>query len=326
MAIDAANAGTRGIFCEKPMAMNLREADRMLDACRASGSRLIINHQRYYEPAYVRARAMLAEDAIGSIRSAEAYCRASTLLGDGTHAIHMLLCLMRNRRVSHLIGQVDAHWSEGPDPMPQSENSGVAFLALEQDTWAYLTWGRASGEPEGFLHPGDWYRYYQSFVIYGDEGRLEIGSDGPEDELRYLRIRRGPQVEHVQGLNQMDKITLHRSCITMAIRDLVCSIETGCSHPLDGEGGRDVMEIIMAIYESARMHECVKLQSIGSPMGTAQVLPSRIPLSRLVHTRISPLDLMIDSGHLPMERPGRYDVRSFLLKGEETAREKRDGK
>ena len=67
----------------------------------------------------------------------------------------------------------------------------------------------------------------------------------------------------------------------------------------------------MAIYESARMHECVKLQPIGSPLD---------PAARLIHTRLSPLDLMIDSGHLPVERPGRFDVRAFLLRGEAMAR------
>jgi hypothetical protein len=51
----------------------------------------------------------------------------------------------------------------------------------------------------------------------------------------------------------------------------------------------------MAIYESARMHEVVQL-----------------PL----RTHANPLDLMIESGDLPIERPGRYDIRAFLLSGE----------
>jgi hypothetical protein len=35
-----------------------------------------------------------------------------------------------------------------------------------------------------------------------------------------------------------------------------------------------------------------------------------------LQTRLNPLDLMIDSGHLVPERPGRYDIRAFLLRGE----------
>jgi hypothetical protein len=35
-----------------------------------------------------------------------------------------------------------------------------------------------------------------------------------------------------------------------------------------------------------------------------------------LQTRLNPLDLMVESGHLEPERPGRYDIRAFLLRGE----------
>jgi hypothetical protein len=35
-----------------------------------------------------------------------------------------------------------------------------------------------------------------------------------------------------------------------------------------------------------------------------------------LRTRLTPLDLMVESGHLVPERPGRYDIRSFLLRDE----------
>jgi hypothetical protein len=51
----------------------------------------------------------------------------------------------------------------------------------------------------------------------------------------------------------------------------------------------------MAIYESARRHEVV-----------------RFPLQ----TRLNPLEVMLDTGRLPIERPGRYDIRTGLVRGE----------
>ena len=50
-----------------------------------------------------------------------------------------------------------------------------------------------------------------------------------------------------------------------------------------------VMEIMMALYESARLKEV-----------------TRLPLP----TRANPLDLMVESGDLPILRPGKYDIRS----------------
>ena len=52
--------GRRASCAKKPMAMDLAEADEMLAACRASGSRLTISHQRYYMPQYTRARQLIA--------------------------------------------------------------------------------------------------------------------------------------------------------------------------------------------------------------------------------------------------------------------------
>jgi hypothetical protein len=67
------------------------------------------------------------------------------------------------------------------------------------------------------------------------------------------------------------------------------------AHRGRGENGYKALEMIHAIYESARCHEKV-------------VLPLR--------TRLNPLDLMVESGHLAPQRPGRYEIRSRMLRGE----------
>lgn len=63
----------------------------------------------------------------------------------------------------------------------------------------------------------------------------------------------------------------------------------------EGTKGRATLEILMAIYESVRTHGVV-----------------RIPL----RTRVNPLDLLVETGQLPIEYPGKYDIRSFLVRGE----------
>ena len=55
------------------------------------------------------------------------------------------------------------------------------------------------------------------------------------------------------------------------------------------------MEMVHAIYESARLHEKV-------------ILP--------MQTLLNPLDIMVESGHLAPKRPGRYDIRAARLRGE----------
>ena len=70
------------------------------------------------------------------------------------------------------------------------------------------------------------------------------------------------------------------------------------THRGEATYGFKAVEMMTAAYESARLHERV-------------VFP--------VQTRVDPLDLMVDSGHLPVRHPGRYDTRARLLRGENIA-------
>ena len=85
-------------------------ADRMLTACRLSGTQLTIGHQRCcYTPQYDSGGNSSHRARLATVRSAEAYLLPSCIHTDGTHTIHMLLSLLINPRVSHLLAQVDGH-------------------------------------------------------------------------------------------------------------------------------------------------------------------------------------------------------------------------
>ena len=58
------------------------EGQRMIDACRASGSKLTISHQRYYNPQYAQARELIAQGAIGEVRFVEAMGMAPSIHTD----------------------------------------------------------------------------------------------------------------------------------------------------------------------------------------------------------------------------------------------------
>lgn len=60
----AARAG-KDVFCEKPLALALEEADAALDAVAKAGVRLQIGFMRRYDPAYVNARKRIEAGEIG---------------------------------------------------------------------------------------------------------------------------------------------------------------------------------------------------------------------------------------------------------------------
>ena len=178
MVVAAAEHGVKGIMCEKPMAMNLDEAQQMVDACRSSGTRLTISHQRYYNSQYTRARELIAQGAIGKVRFAEAFGMAPSIHTDGTHTIHMLLSLLGDPKIHYLIAQIDGN-SDYQYYGHRCDHGGNAFITFENGCYAHLTWGLHKHGLSERLHPlWDFQRHqYHAFVIYGEEGRLELDGD-----------------------------------------------------------------------------------------------------------------------------------------------------
>lgn len=62
--IAAAEAG-KHVLCEKPMAMNVDECDRMITACRANNVKLGIAYYRHFYPAIKRIKEIIAAGEIG---------------------------------------------------------------------------------------------------------------------------------------------------------------------------------------------------------------------------------------------------------------------
>lgn len=65
-AIVAAARAGKHVYCEKPIALDLAEADRAIAAVKEAGVMLQIGFMRRYDPAYREAKRLIDEDRIGS--------------------------------------------------------------------------------------------------------------------------------------------------------------------------------------------------------------------------------------------------------------------
>ena len=61
----AAAAAGKHVLCEKPMALNLAECDRMIAACQANGVQLGIAYYRHFYPVIARLKELIAAGEIG---------------------------------------------------------------------------------------------------------------------------------------------------------------------------------------------------------------------------------------------------------------------
>ncbi|HUF63771.1 MAG TPA: Gfo/Idh/MocA family oxidoreductase [Verrucomicrobiales bacterium] len=66
-AVLAAAGAGKHVIIEKPFAMNLEEADEMIEACRSAGRKLMYAEELCFAPKYERVRKLVGEGAIGTI-------------------------------------------------------------------------------------------------------------------------------------------------------------------------------------------------------------------------------------------------------------------
>jgi len=82
MTVDCAAAG-KHVVVEKPLCLNLADADRMIDSCRQANVKLMYAEELCFAPKYVRLKELLASGALGSavlLKQSEKH--------DGPHADH----------------------------------------------------------------------------------------------------------------------------------------------------------------------------------------------------------------------------------------------
>src|SRR3979411_3018456 len=103
MVIAAAARRPRAILCQKPMAVDLGEADAMLTACERNGVKLVIAFQRPHHATRLKARELPRAGGIGKVL--EVQCDdGGNILNTNSHNIPRALSRMAEPRVEWVTG------------------------------------------------------------------------------------------------------------------------------------------------------------------------------------------------------------------------------
>ena len=80
MVVAAAQSGVKAIFCEKAMAVNLSQADEMIDICQKNNVKLSINHGRRWDWQYRKVKELIAQEYIGVLPVSYTHLTLPTIL------------------------------------------------------------------------------------------------------------------------------------------------------------------------------------------------------------------------------------------------------
>ena len=224
LVMGALRAG-KHVLCEKPLAMDSREAEEMAAEARKRNRKLMVCHvQRLYEP-NVRARELIREGALGRILSFR------TFLELGTHRIDLMRYLL-DAEASRAFGCLVTLDAEKPDAaLVSGEDNAFGLVEYENGVYGLMAFSRTS-----------YGRSDRTTWIYGTQGVLTIY--GEQDALRLERRDGSVQVfDFSMGEQKKLEITpIHR---------LFCDcVEQDTEPAISGEDGLAAMRLVDAFRKS----------------------------------------------------------------------------
>lgn len=246
LTIQAARSGVKGVYCEKPMAVNMKEAREMVRVCQENKVALAVNHQRRNAPVFRKMKELIDSGAIGKTVLILG-SNAGDLLSDGTHFVDSARYLAGDSEVQWVFGQI---YRNKPDVAPGGKNPGRRYGHVVE-SGGFGVFEFANGI-RAEVHSGDLRmnnRWYQHYEILGTEGRLIREND--TNNLFIQDKNGGPRLVEITEAPE----TTWARCFAA----FLASIYHGTPHHLDGNSGLKDMEIVMAIYESARTHQRLEL-------------------------------------------------------------------
>jgi predicted dehydrogenase len=296
MVIAAAARRPRAILCQKPMAVDLGEADAMLTACERNGVKLVVAYQRTHHATWLAARNLIRNGAIGTVQQVQ-MDDGGNLLNTNSHNIRLALFLLDEPRVDWVMGAVE-RTTDGVERGLPAEDACLGLVGLGSGATILIQGNLVTGLGQGCR-------------VIGTDGIMELDTTRPPDDQipsdAPMYMPEGPSARYNTEIGTVRYIGRDTSGWVSVeapwhdpwahqCQEAIDWVEGRIAEPISrGERGRAVQEIMMALYESAR-----KKQRIYLPL----------------KTRVNPLRLMVEEGDLPVEWPGTYERRARIVRGE----------
>jgi predicted dehydrogenase len=255
-------AAKRGIhvLCEKPIAVDLKEADEMIEACDQAGVQFAVHNIRRCDPYHIRAKKLLDEGFIGELLTMRAIYRdprpaGHCLINIGTHLFD--IARFFGGDVDWLFGHVTIDGrditiedieqaSGGFGPIAGDKVS--VYLAFKNSVTATVEYWTATPQ-------------YFGIELIGTNGSLVIRQPEQPCPLMYRRDAlwaSEPEANEWKPVElppeTLDKLAPNRwnAVYQIVVKEFIRCIETGEKHPTSGRQAREALELILGTYVSQR--------------------------------------------------------------------------
>jgi len=255
ITVAAAKAG-KHVVVEKPLCMNLAEADRMIDACKQANVKLMYAEELCFTPKYVRLKGLLDEGALGDpimLKQSEKHdgphadhfwdverSGGGVTMDMGCHAIEFFRWMLGRPKIKSVYAQMGTYLHTDKT---RGDDNAVLILEFENGVMAVAeeSWTRRGGMDD-------------KAEVHGTKGQAYADVLQGNSILTYSTEGIGYAVEKA-GNTVGWSFTMYEEIwnygFPQEFAHFVDCVKNDKQPSVTGEDGRAVLEAIFAAYESA---------------------------------------------------------------------------
>ncbi|MCO8256741.1 Gfo/Idh/MocA family oxidoreductase [Haladaptatus sp. AB618] len=239
VAAAESDADPDAIWCEKPIAASVAEAETMTEVCEETDTELVVNHSFRFTEKVQELRSAIEEGIVGETKSIAATFRRE-LMRNSTHVLDLLVYLLDARAATvsgYINGENDAVDALG-GTREVTDSGGGGHVLLDDGTFATVDCTVAREISS------------MSLQFVGTEGKLYINND--DGEWRYWTLEDGTHVERpipgVSGAWSWDED--YRRAFPNAANHIVDLLNGDAENHSPGTDAMRSLEIIVGFYIS----------------------------------------------------------------------------
>jgi len=260
VVIDVLQAG-KHVIVEKPIALSLTDADRMITAARSARRKLCVVLQNRYNPPMQDLKRVVESGRLGRLLLGNAtvrWYRPQEYYEDGWHGTWAMDGgALMNQSIHHidalqwLLGRPESvfAYSATLAHRMEAEDIGVATIRFRGGTLGVVE-GSTVTYPENLEG---------SVAVFGERGSLKVGGTALNRKVIW---KVEGELEHEKELltrEQVDPPSVYGTSHRAVIADMMEAILADRAPKTDGSEAKKSLALVLAMYESARTGQPVNL-------------------------------------------------------------------
>lgn len=262
IALDCLSNGVN-VIIEKPIALSLKDADAIIALAKEKNLKVVACHQNRFNKAIQKIRKSIENKEFGRLMYGTAHIRwnrdegyynqakwrgtweqdGGALMNQCIHNIDLLRWMMGNE-----VSEVMAYTDNLKHSYIEAEDLGIALVKFTNGSYGII-------EGTTDVYPSN---LEETLYIFGEKGTAKAGGTSV-NRIEVWKLENGENEQDV--IDEFYEV--HKNVYgfghTPLYADMIEAIKTDRAPYVDGEAGRRALELVLAIYLSAKEHKTIKL-------------------------------------------------------------------